>query len=88
MPLNPFSFSLVSWLHQQQLHEVEHAAGKSPCSKTQRLTPDDKSLEAEQKQTQNIYYLNDRVCWKAGRQATSPNMSIAEDKEKSGIQRQ
>lgn len=69
VPLNPLSFSLVSWLNQQQVLEVEHAAGKSPCSKTQKLTPYDKSLEAEQKQTENIYYLNDRAQWLAGRQA-------------------
>lgn len=69
MPLNPFSLSSVSLLCQQQLIEAEHAAGNSPCSKTQRLTPYDKSLEAEQKQMENSYYLNDRARWQAGWQA-------------------
>lgn len=73
MPLNPFSFSLASWLHRQQALEQEHAAGKYPCDELQWLTPHDKSLEAEQKQTENIYYLNDRALWQAGRQATSSN---------------
>lgn len=34
-----------------------------------RPTPCDKSLEAQQKQTENIYYLNDRARWQAGRQS-------------------
>lgn len=98
MSLNPFSLSLVSVLHQQRFLEAEHAAGKSPCSKTQRLTPYDKSLEAEQKQTENSHYLNDRAHWQAGRQAggrLAQTQSIAaswpgatEDEANSGIQRQ
>lgn len=85
MPLNPFSFSLVSWLHRQQPLEQEHAAGKYPSDELQWLTPHDKSLGAEQKQTENIYYLNDRALWQAGRQATSSNTGRGK-KKKSGIQ--
>ena len=73
VPLDPFSLPLVPRILRRQLLEAEHAAGKSPRSKTQRLTPYDKSPEAEQKQTENSYYLNDRAHWQAGRRATRSN---------------
>lgn len=65
VPLNPFSLSLGFFLDQQQFFEAEMAVGKSPCSKTQSLTYYDKCLEAEQKQRENSYYLNDRAHWQA-----------------------